>query len=219
MQPQIAPIPKPHVDRSAVLSLQLTGFGYGTAQILGAIELKIQRGETVALVGPSGGGKSSILRICAGLEQPSGAKCRLRGRVSIVFQEPTLLPWRSLVENLTLTTGITRGAARDALAAVGLAGRENDFPGQMSLGQQRRLALARALAVRPDLLLLDEPFVSLDPQTTSDMMDLYDKLRDDYDLTTIIVTHAASEAERLATRIVTLGGSPAVITSDQNTGA
>jgi len=108
----------------------------------------------------------------------------------------------------------------DALAEVGLSERSEAFPNTLSLGQQRRLSLARAFAIKPDLLLMDEPFVSLDPELVEEMMALFAKLRAAHKVTTIIVTHVESEAKRLASRIVTLGGSPGQIISDvQNNGA
>ena len=133
----------------------------------------------------------------------------------MVFQEPALLPWRTLRDNLCVTTGIAADAALAALQEVGLATRADDFPGQLSLGQQRRLSLARAFATRPDLLLLDEPFVSLDPERVTEMMALFRKLRATHDVTTILVTHIRQEAAALATRIVTLGGTPAQITGEE----
>lgn len=138
----------------------------------------------------------------------------------MVFQEPTLLPWRTVRDNIGVTTGATAAQIDIALEDVGLAGRANDYPAQLSLGQQRRLSLARAFAIKPDLLLLDEPFVSLDPELVDEMMTLFARLRATHNVTTILVTHVAQEAEKLANRIVTLGGSPATIVSDvQNDGA
>ena len=138
----------------------------------------------------------------------------------MVFQEPVLLPWRTAADNLWLTTGIGRSAAGQALAEVGLSGLGSRYPGELSLGQQRRLALARAFAVRPELLLMDEPFVSLDAAMAQEMMSLFAALRARYPVTTVLVTHAPEEAQALATRIVRLEGAPATIVSDvQNSGA
>lgn len=170
--------------------------------------------ETLALVGLSGVGKTSLLRIIAGVEDRYEGRCDVSGRVAMVFQELTLLPWRNLRENLCVTTGITKDQAQIALAEVGLAGREKEYPNQLSLGQQRRLSLARAFAVKPALLLMDEPFVSLDPDLADEMMTLFTELRTKHRLATIIVTHVEAEALRLADRIVTLGGTPAQITAD-----
>ncbi len=98
---------------------------------------------------------------------------------------------------------------------MGLGGRGADFPGQLSLGQQRRLALARAFATRPVLLLMDEPFVSLDPELAGEMMHLFARLRRETGVTTLLVTHVEAEARRLATRVVTLGGPPGRIVADR----
>lgn len=207
------------VRHDQVLRLDLAGFSRDGTTILGAISLSVGAEETVVLTGPSGIGKTTLLRLIAGLEPPQG-KVKVTGAVAMVFQEPTLLPWRSALENLCLTTRIAPSGARELLAEVGLADLEARFPGQMSLGQQRRLALARAFAARPALLLMDEPFVSLDPAMADEMMALFVRLRQARPLATLIVTHVEAEAQRLASRIIRLGGCPATVVSDrQNRGA
>ena len=198
-------------DRAPVLSVDLDGLSFDGRPVLGAIAMDLMRGETLALTGPSGIGKTTLLRVLAGLETAYAGKVRVPGRVAMVFQEPTLLPWRSAVQNLCLTTGISVSAAEAALADVGLAGLGARFPGQLSLGQQRRLSLARAFAASPDVLFLDEPFVSLDPRLADEMMDLFVSMREAQGVATILVTHVEAEARRLANRVVRLGGSPAVI--------
>lgn len=198
-----------------VLDVSLTGLTLGDTQVLGKIDLTVSRGETLALVGPSGIGKSSLLRIFAGLETGYTGTCTLTGRSAIVFQEPALLPWRNLRDNLTVTTGITADAAMAALQDVGLHTRADNFPGQLSLGQQRRLSLARAFATKPDLLLLDEPFVSLDPALVTEMMEIFRKLSAAHNLATVLVTHVQDEARALANRIVTLGGQPATVIGEE----
>lgn len=198
---------------ATVVSLGLSGFSYGDTPVLGPVDLTIRRGETVALIGPSGIGKSTLLRVLAGIYPPQG-RCTVTGRTAFVFQEPTLLRWRTAQRNIEIASKVSPAAATAALAEVGLAAYGTRFPDQLSLGQQRRLALARAFAVDPDLMLLDEPFVSLDPAAADEMMTLFATLRARRDMATVLVTHAESEAHRLATRIVTLAGSPAQILSD-----
>lgn len=197
-----------------LLRLTLRRLDFEDAAVLGDLTLTLAPAETLALVGPSGIGKTSLLRIIAGLEDRFEGTCELSGRAAVVFQEPTLLPWRSVGQNLCVTTGITPPQARAALAEVGLAGREDDFPHQLSLGQQRRVALARAFAVKPDVLLLDEPFVSLDPEMVDEMITLLQRLCAAHRVAVILVTHVETEVARLADRIVTLGGRPARITGE-----
>ena len=160
---------EPALAGSAVLSVELDGFAIRGTPILGALALEVARGETVALTGPSGIGKTTLLRIIAGLESGYHGKVRLRGVPAVVFQEPTLLRWRTLAQNLCLATRISERDALDHLARVGLADKADLFPDQLSLGQQRRLSLARAFALRPDILLMDEPFGALDEMTRERM--------------------------------------------------
>ena len=207
------------MELQAVLSLDLTGHRRGGVAVLGPVTVSVGARETVALTGPSGIGKTTLLRLIAGLE-PAQGRIRTAGKVAMVFQEPTLLPWRSALDNLCLTAKVAPAEARALLAEVGLGGLEARFPGQLSLGQQRRLSLARAFAARPALLLMDEPFVSLDPALADEMMSLFVRLRTARPLATLIVTHVEAEAERLASRILRLGGTPATIVEDrQNKGA
>ena len=197
-----------------VLDLALNTLQLGGAPILKDIHLSVPKGQTLALVGPSGIGKSSLLRIIAGLERSYQGRCNVAGKSAIVFQEPTLLPWRSTRDNICIATGVTPAAADTALADVGLQDRCDAYPNRLSLGQQRRLSLARAFAVQPDLLLMDEPFVSLDPALVAEMMQLFKTLQIAHDVTTILVTHVQEEAQALADRIITLAGKPATISSD-----
>lgn len=189
------------------LRLALTSGGPGG--VLGAMSLTLRAGETLALTGPSGVGKTTLLRIVARLEPRFEGELHAPERIAMVFQEPALLPWRDATRNISIIAGIDAREARDWLARVGIADCAGSFPGQMSLGQQRRLALARAFAARPALLLMDEPFVSLDPETAAGMMTLFERLRDAMPVATILVTHVAEEADRLATRRLRLLGRPA----------
>ena len=185
---------------------------FGANEILRDVRLDLAPGERVAVLGPSGVGKSTLLRIVAGIDNAFDGDVERPEEIAIVFQEPTLLRWRSVRENLTLTNpNVPEADARAMLARVGLFGKAGDFPGQLSLGQQRRVALARAFVGRPKLLVLDEPFVSLDTETAEEMMTLTEELMADIRPSVLLVTHEEAEARRLGDRTVRLRGSPATI--------
>lgn len=191
---------------------QITGKSYGGSKVLGAISLAIEPGETVAVLGPSGIGKSTLLRIIAGIDPAFGGQVTRPDKLAIVFQEPTLLPWRNALQNLTLLhPGCSDERARAMLDRVGIGDKATLFPGQLSLGQQRRLALARAFVGSPDFLVMDEPFVSLDSKTAEIMLALTETLISEVRPATFFVTHSQAEATRLATRIHTLSGAPATL--------
>ena len=193
------------------MRLDLAGKSFAGRPVLGVLNLAVERGQRVAILGPSGIGKSTLLRILAGLDRDFQGRLEGRERLAVVFQEPTLLPWRRAVANITLPTGCDQAQAGALLADVGLAGHEDKFPRQMSLGQQRRLSLARAFAARPDILLMDEPFASLDPDTAGRMLDLTARLLDRSGAGLILVTHDAAEAARLGAAPIRLAGNPAVV--------
>jgi NitT/TauT family transport system ATP-binding protein len=197
-----------------VLDIRIDGCTIGGTRVLGQVHLTLTRGEAVAVQGPSGVGKTTLLRCILGLETAFTGTIRAPEKLAAVFQEPALLPWRSVLANITLPTGATEDAGRDLLARVGLQGREGHRPLDLSLGQQRRVALARALAAQPDLICLDEPFVSLDPDLAREMVDLVCQLRRDLNLTLLLITHDRAEAQAIADRILTLGGTPAHIVSN-----
>lgn len=191
------------------MKLNLAAKHFGETHVLGEIHLSVAPGETVAIAGPSGVGKSTLLRIIAGLDTDFDGTITGVARPAIVFQEPTLLPWRTAADNIALVTGASPDRVAAHLDEVGLGASAHHFPRQMSLGQQRRLALARAFAADPDLLLLDEPFVSLDPDLVAEMLDLTERLLAGRAIATILVTHSVAEARRLASRRHVLEGRPA----------
>lgn len=193
------------------MRLDLTAKSFGPRPILGPVSLTVGAGQRVALLGPSGVGKTTLLRIIAGLDRDFAGTRAVPERLAMVFQEPTLLPWRTALANLTLPTGATRAEAAALMAQVGLAGREAAYPRQLSLGQQRRLSLARAFAAQPGILLMDEPFASLDEATRDRMLDLTAQLLNSSGAGLILVTHDPAEAARLGARPLTLSGSPATL--------
>lgn len=173
---------------------------FGGITVLKDLTFKLEANETLAITGPSGIGKTTLLRIVAGLDTDFEGTVSRPSRLAMVFQEPTLLPWRTALENICLLAHVSKDEAVDALAEVGLQGKNDRFPAQLSLGQQRRLALARAFALKPELLLMDEPFVSLDPELVEEMLHLTENLLSSHRVATIFVTHSDMEATRLATR-------------------
>lgn len=196
-----------------MIRVNLKSKQFGEVEILRNVDFEIAPGETLALLGPSGIGKSTILRILAGIDSDFEGEIERPDDMAVVFQEPTLLPWRSVLDNLILINrDLTRQNAIQALDRVGLGAKVSDFPGQLSLGQQRRLSLARAFAGRPELLIMDEPFVSLDPETAEQMLSLTEDLIAETAPAVLFVTHSKTEADRLAHRTLTLAGSPATLT-------
>ena len=182
-----------------------------TVEILSDFAFRLEAGRIGALIGPSGCGKSSLLRILAGLDrQFEGRVMRPPGPLSMAFQEPRLLPWRTVEENIRLAAPqVGEGELKALMNALGIAAHRTHFPGELSLGLARRVALARAYAVKPALLLLDEPFVSLDAPLALALQNHLAALVADRPVTAVLVTHDVGEAIRLADRIFVLSPRPA----------
>jgi NitT/TauT family transport system ATP-binding protein len=196
---------------------------YGALTVLDDVSLHAGAGEIVAVVGPSGCGKSTLLRILGGLERAGGGEALLEGEapagalvpVTFVFQDFALLPWRTVEGNVRLPLeahGLSRAEisaiVADALARTGLTDFAQAWPRQLSGGMRQRVGIARALAVRPAVLLMDEPLSALDAQTRELLIDDLVALHAGGDLATIYVTHNLDEAARLADRIVVLSRRP-----------
>ncbi|MGW5733767.1 ABC transporter ATP-binding protein [Streptomyces sp. NPDC055261] len=181
---------------------------FGDRTILDGLELDIAAGEFVALLGRSGSGKSTLLRALAGLdhEVEGSGELSAPGDVSVVFQDARLLPWKRVLDNvaLGLTGAGARERARAALAEVGLAGREEAWPADLSGGEQQRVSLARSLVREPQLLLADEPFGALDALTRIRMHALLRRLCEVHRPAVLLVTHDVDEAIALADRVVVL---------------
>ena len=179
---------------------------FGPREVLKGVDLRIGRGEFVALLGRSGSGKSTILRILAGLDDGATGQILVPERRSVVFQDPRLLPWANVLDNVVLGLGEQDAAVRgaDALVEVGLEGHEGDWPKTLSGGEAQRVALARALVRHPDLLLLDEPFGALDALTRIKMHALVGQLWDRHHPAVLLVTHDVDEAIVLSDRVLVL---------------
>lgn len=184
---------------------------YGNRQVLNDVSVRVQRGEIVALVGRSGSGKSTVLRVLAGLSDDHSGQRVVAGAPALAFQEPRLFPWRDVRTNVGygLTRGrLPRAQVRDradrALADVGLADHAGAWPLTLSGGQAQRVSLARALVAEPQLLLLDEPFGALDALTRLTMHTLLLDLWRRHGFGVLLITHDVDEAVALADRVLVL---------------
>jgi sulfonate transport system ATP-binding protein len=177
---------------------------YGERTVLRDLDLDIAPGEFVALLGQTGCGKTTLLRVLAGLDPATAGTVEAPGRPAVVFQEPRLLPWKRVRDNVTLGLGGAERRATEALAEVGLAGHADAWPGTLSGGEAQRVALARALVREPRLLLLDEPFAALDALTRIKMHALVSALWRAHRPAVLLVTHDVDEALLLADRVIVM---------------
>lgn len=206
------------------------GQGHDARAILGELNFHVDRSEFVCIVGPSGSGKTTLLRCIAGLQAPTAGSIRIDGKplqgpsekVGLVFQnyDRSLMQWLSVRDNVELPLkgrmprGERRERVEEALREVGLNGHESKKPWQLSGGMQQRVAIARALAFGAPLLLMDEPFASVDALTRSELEDLTLRVRADTRQSIIFITHDVDEAIYLADRIVVLGGTPTSVVAE-----
>ncbi|WP_051953419.1 ABC transporter ATP-binding protein [Methylocapsa aurea] len=184
--------------------------------VLRDVAFSLKEGEVCALLGPSGCGKTTLLRIIAGIDRDFEGRLALpsRHKIGMVFQEPRLLPWRSVADNLRLAGASNETSLAEIASALGLDLHLDHFPGELSLGLARRVAIARAFAIKPDLLLLDEPFVSLDAALAMRLREELIALVETRKATTLIVTHDVDEAIALADRIIVLSAAPGRIVAE-----
>jgi NitT/TauT family transport system ATP-binding protein len=220
---------------SSLLTVEDLGRTYGIGEkahvAVAGLEFSVGTGEFVSIVGPSGCGKTTLLKCISGLLPPTSGEVRLSGhvvdrvpdRLAMVFQDysRSLFPWLTVCGNVDLPLGrhgLTRQARRhrvdEGLKAVGLAAFAERHPWQLSGGMQQRVAIARALAYQPEILLMDEPFASVDAQTRAELEDLVLAVRERFAMTILFVTHDIDESVYLADRVLVLSGSPAKVVAD-----
>ena len=201
----------------------------GPVPIIADLTFDVHAGEIACIVGPSGIGKTTLLKCLSGLQSITSGRATIDGNVidgppeemALVFQEYTrsLMPWLTVQKNVRLPLKHLRlpvveqeERIKSAIAAVGLTGSESKYPWQLSGGMQQRVAIARAIAYRPEVLIMDEPFASVDAQTRFELEDLCLKIREQFDMTIVIVTHDIDEAVYLSDRVIVLGERPARVT-------
>ncbi len=206
------------------------GQGEDAFRALDDITFDVSPGEFFTIVGPSGAGKTTLLRCLAGLLEPSSGRVEFRGRVvsgvprelAVVLQDysRSLLPWFTVEKNVGLPLrahGMAKAEIAErtaqALADVGLERAARNHPGELSGGMQQRVAIARAIAYRPEVLVMDEPFASVDAQTRADLEDLVLKVREEFGMTVIFVTHDVDESVYLSDRVAVMSKSPSRITT------
>ena len=195
-----------------MITLERVSKSFDSLEVLQDVSLHVADSEVVGLVGPSGSGKTTILKLITGIVTPdSGVVTVAEGPVGYAFQEPRLLPWRSALDNVATplrVRGADKGAARAAAARwlerVGLAGFERYHPAELSGGMAQRVSLARAFAVEPSVLLMDEPFANVDSELKGSLIAILASIIKERGTTMVYVTHELPEALRLADRVVEL---------------
>ncbi len=187
------------------IAMKNLSFAYPNQAICHQLDWTLPENGVVCLWGASGCGKTTLLRLLAGLEKPTGGEISRPDRVAMVFQEDRLLPWRSVAQNIAITCA-DNGRVENLLRTVGLSAYRNSLPTQLSGGQQRRVALARALAADSDILLLDEPFTGLDTETRDFIIPLIRETARTKPI--VLVTHITAEAEALGAVILPLKSLP-----------
>ncbi|WP_122588377.1 ABC transporter ATP-binding protein [Pseudomonas viridiflava] len=209
---------------AALMEIRVTHKVFAESTVLRDIDLSLQAGEIVSLLGPSGCGKSTLLRIAAGLERDFQGKVnRLQGEVAFVFQEPRLMPWLTVEQNIGFSDDghYDRVWVRQLIDEVGLTGFAEALPKALSGGMAQRVAIARGLYSHPAVLLLDEPFSAVDAFTRMKLQDLLLQLASRHAITLLLVTHDVDEALYLSDRVLVMGSRPGRIvhelTVDLNT--
>ncbi len=198
----------------SLLRLSGVSHAYPGVEVLKGLELEVRRGEFVALVGPSGCGKTTLLNLCSGWLRPSAGVVDRAGRVRMVFQQDGLFPWLTVDENVRLglrhlpAEAERQRRAASLLSLIGLSSFASHYPHQLSGGMRQRVELARALAGDTDLLLMDEPFSSLDYLTRLKMRGELARLLREQPRTVVLVTHDIEEAAQLADRVLVLSDRP-----------